>query len=109
MSESLAQPHPLLKRGDRFLYSYRYQVLGDENLLALSDDTFEVIGWLDEESFADFTAFLEANNLSDTDTFSGIVHQERDANFYMVEFDVDNSRLYRIHITALIKKPNAIS
>ncbi len=82
-----------LKRGDYFLYSYKYQILGDENLAALTDSTATVIGILDEASYLDFYNFCVENGLDVSAEYKGVVHDKRQ-NGYMVEFAVQPTHIY---------------
>lgn len=108
MTESLAQQLPPLKRADRFLFNFGYIILGDEDLLALTDSTLEVIGELDEQSYADFYRFCNENRLNVADTFTGNIRWPRGDGKYDVEFDVDPSRLYVLRSYRMAKHSDRV-
>lgn len=97
-----------LRRGDRFIYEPAYQILGNEDLDAIADSDLNVIGWLDEVSQADFLAYLTANGLATDAIYTGIVHQLRDGGLYMVEFDVQPSRIYTVTRFTVAPRPAAV-
>ena len=97
-----------LRRGDRFIYEPAYAILGNEAYLAIADSELNVIGWLDETSQADFIAYLTTNSLPLDDIYTGIVHQLRDGGVYIVEFDVQPTRLYKVTKFTVAPRPAAV-
>lgn len=109
MTEALVYNLPPLKRGDRFLFNFAYEILGDENLFALTDETLTVIGELDEQSYEDFYRFCSEHDLDPTANFIGNIRWQRVSGYYAVEFDVDPSRIYTVKKVLLVKHPDRIS
>lgn len=109
MTEALLYTAPPLRRGDRFVFNFAYTILGDENLVALTDPTVTVIGELDQQSYDDFYKFCSDNNLDNSTNFFGNVRWQRANGAYEVEFDVDTSRIYIAKQFLTAKQPDRVS
>lgn len=104
MAEALAQDLPPLKRGDRFAFSFYYDLIGNEDLLAIYDGEI-VIGTLDGPSYDEFLEWVTAQGLDPSSNFIGRVRQRRASGDYAVDFDVDQGRLYILNSYKLSTAP----